>query len=132
MIWHLGNTTVRNPNRIREGLLAYHKNGEIKDLHKSGNTDAQLKLFDCLKKEDVIKSDVKSDDDKQWFARKWRLSFTEMGLISDENKEYFSGEITKTGHALINATNQAEIQNIFLRIIYNLNTERKKRFKKTF
>ena len=60
------------------------------------------------------------------------LSFTEMGLISDENKEYFSGEITKTGHALINATNQAEIQNIFSELFTILNTERKKRFKKTF
>lgn len=133
MIWQIGNTTVRNPNRIREGLLAYHKNGEIIDLHKPGNTDAQRKLFDYLKREDVIKSDEKSDDDKEWFARKWRLSFTEMGLISEENKEYFSGEITKTGYALINATNEAEIQNIFLRIVYNLEYRKKKKdLKKTF
>ena len=48
MIWQIGNTTVRNPNRIREGLIAYYNNGEIIGLHESGNREAQRKLFDCL------------------------------------------------------------------------------------
>ena len=132
MIWQIGNTTVRNPNRIREGLIAYSNYGEIMDLHKSGNTEAQRKLFDCLKSEGVIQSEEKSDDDKEWFARKWRLSFTEMGLISNKNRLYRSGEITKTGHALINADNEAEIQNIFLRILYNLEYRKKKDSKTIF
>ena len=132
MIWQIGNTTVRNPNRIREGLIAYYNKGEIIGLHESGNREAQRKLFDCLKSGGIIKSEEKSNDDKEWFARKWRLSFTEMGLISNKNRIYYSGQITKTGHALINADNEAEIQNIFLRILYNLEYRKKKKVKTIF
>ena len=50
MIWSIGNTTVRNPNRIREGLLAYYEHGIIPGLYKRSDTDSQIKLFDCWRK----------------------------------------------------------------------------------
>jgi len=125
MIWHIGNTTVRNPSRIRDGLIAYEKYGEVEDLHGKSRTDLQMELFNALKQEDVIDSKETDDKDKQFFARKWRLSFTEMGLISMKTDEYFSGQITKTGWALISSESDAEIQDIFLRILYNYEYRKK-------
>ena len=136
MIWSIGNTTVRNPNRIRDALIAYDKEGIIPGLYKKSDTKSQILLFECLQKFDVIDSDEDNDDDKAFFGRKWRLSFKEMGLVSDgRTSNYLPGEITKTGRHLINCVTESQIQNIFFRILFNLEYRKKgwqKKISQTF
>lgn len=118
MIWHLNNTTIRNPGRYLEALRAYEDYGHIEGLFKSGNTQAQQELYNLILDAGLIKS---QDRDSAWNGRKWRLGFYRLGLISYTNaSKENQGMITKTGMALLNASNDAELEDVYLRIIYNL------------
>lgn len=118
MIWHLNNTTVRNPGRYLEALRAYEDYGSVEGLFKRGNTEAQKELYNLILDAGLINSDVRNSD---WNGRKWRLGFYRLGLISYKNvSKENQGKITKTGMALLNAANDAELEDIYLRIIYNL------------
>tara|TARA_Y100000588_G_C14244208_1_gene920733 strand:+ start:888 stop:2534 length:1647 start_codon:yes stop_codon:yes gene_type:complete len=124
MIWHFNNTTIRNPGRYLEALRAYDEYGHISGLFKRGNVEAHKELYNLILDAGLIKSD---DRDNDWNGRKWRLGFYELGLISykTSNKEE-QGKITKTGRALLDAANDAELQDVYLRIIYNLEMRKKK------
>ena len=124
MIWHFNNTTIRNPGRYLEALRAYDEYGHISGLFKRGNVEAHKELYKLILDAGLIKSD---DRDNDWNGRKWRLGFYELGLISykTSNKEE-QGKITKTGRALLDAANDAELQDVYLRIIYNLEMRKKK------
>ena len=124
MIWHFNNTTIRNPGRYLEALRAYDEYGHISGLFKRGNVEAHKELYNLILDAGLIKSD---DRDNDWNGRKWRLGFYELGLISYKtpNKEE-QGKITKTGRALLDAANDAELQDVYLRIIYNLEMRKKK------
>ena len=78
----------RNPNRIREGLLAYYEHGIIPGLYKRSDTDSQIKLFDCLLDSGVIDSDEDNDDDKAFSQENGGLVL-EMGLCLMENQAIF-------------------------------------------
>ena len=45
MIWHLNNTTIRNPGRYLEALRAYENYGFIEGIFDIGNTDSQKELY---------------------------------------------------------------------------------------
>ena len=118
MIWHLNNTTIRNPARIPEALRAYDEQGCIEGLFKIGNTEAQREFYNLILDAGVIDSKVR---DSELNGRKWRLGLYRAGLISYKNVSTENqGRITKTGRALLNASNEAELEDVFLRIIYNL------------
>lgn len=118
MIWHLNNTTIRNPARIPEALRAYDEHGCIEGLFKKGNIEAQREFYNLILDAGVIDSKVR---DSEWNGRKWRLGLYRAGLISYKNVSTENqGRITKTGRALLNASNEAELEDVFLRIIYNL------------
>jgi len=123
MIWHLNNTTIRNPGRYLEALRAYENYGFIEGIFDIGNTDSQKELYNLLLDAGVMSSDKR---DSAWNGRKWRLGFRELGLISykNETKEK-QGSITKTGKALLNVSNDAELEDVYLRIIYNLEMRKK-------
>lgn len=132
MIWHLNNTTIRNPNRLRSWLLAYSKYGYIPGIFQRGDTKSQIELFDALDEDSAVNSEAKSDEKKSWYGRKIRLALKEFGLIAPPNSSsYLPGEITKCGKSLIKANSDIEIQDIYQRIIYNLET-RKKGYLHTF
>ena len=69
MIWHLNNTTIRNPARIPEALRAYDEHGCIEGLFKRG-TQKLEEFYNLILDAGVIDS-VFGDDD--WNGRKWRL-----------------------------------------------------------
>lgn len=126
MIWHIGNTTVRNPNRIREILIAYNDNGYLKDLFQKSNENEQAKLFRIAREAGCISTADNDIKQQAWYGRKLRLTLYELGLIANEkNLNYKPGEITKSGLALIDAKHQAEIENIFLRILFNLENRKR-------
>ena len=123
MIWHFNNTTVRNPRRYIEALRAYNKHGPIEGLFDRGNTRAQKKLYNLILDAGVINSDVRDSD---WNGRKWRLGFKDLGLIAyQDSQDQPAGAITKSGKALLNAKNEAELQDVYFRIIYNLEIRKK-------
>ena len=123
MIWHLNNTTIRNPGRYLEALRAYEEHGFIEGLFTKGGIEAQKTFYNLILDAGLIDSEKRNVD---WNGRKWRLGFRELGLIvykSYSNK--VPGSISKTGKALLNASNDAELQDIYFRIIYNLETRKK-------
>lgn len=124
MIWHLNNTTIRNPGRYLEALRAYEEYGYIDGLFEKGNKMAQKELYNAILDAGLINSEVRDSD---WNGRKWRLGFYELGLISYKNvAKQKQGRITKTGRALLGASNEAELEDVYLRIIYNLEMRKKK------
>ena len=124
MIWHLNNTTIRNPGRYLEALRAYEEYGHIDGLFEKGNKMAQKELYNAILDAGLINSEVR---DSYWNGRKWRLGFYELGLISYKNvAKQKQGRITKTGRALLGASNEAELEDVYLRIIYNLEMRKKK------
>lgn len=76
--WHFGNTTVRNPLRIKEGLAV------LKDSPLNGNITgkAQEKLFaDELERAGVIEIANRQRDYSD-FGRKWRSCLSQLGFIT--------------------------------------------------
>jgi hypothetical protein len=127
MSWNLGNTTVRNPGRIRDGLIFFER-------EFNGNADGKVRerqLWERLAEEGLVSSQETRDPDQN--GRKWRSVFTKMGFVSI--KKYtaqladlnlgFTGrpyEITPIGYQLIRATNLEAIQDVFLRQLLRVET----------
>lgn len=130
MIWHLNNTTIRNPGRYLEALRAYEEHGYIEGLFDKGNQEAQKKLYNLILDAGIINSSTRDSD---WNGRKWRLGFRELGLIYfNGNPNQPLGDISKSGYALLNASNDAELQDIYFRIIFNLEYRKKNNNKLCF
>lgn len=112
--WTIGSTTVRNPDRIREGLqiLKDRFNGQ------AWNTFQQEKFFDLLREHKVYEID---DDDyvnmtgarKQQHARKWLSVLNQLGFCFAYESSDKPVIITKAGESLLN---NSEIEDeVFLR-----------------
>jgi hypothetical protein len=92
-VWHFGNTTVRNPKRIKEGLkVLYNSNLNGNLIGKK-----QEKLFaDFLNNAGVIEL-KNTDRDYSDMGRKWRACFSQLGFITHKFKRSLSpGEKDKT------------------------------------
>lgn len=122
-VWNLGNTTVRNPNRLREGLILLAREFQG-NLH---GADQETKFVKELKEAKIIESEGSNPD---WFGRKWRSAFVKLGFITEKfNKKYDSlrdiskelglqgkdYEITPAGKLLISADSIGAIDDIFTR-----------------
>ena len=136
--WHIGNTTVRNPYRLREALIAlahseYHSNLVGKD-RESG-------FARFLHEKEILKAERIDQDDSLDFSdlgRKWRSALAQLGFViqhlarghqkgidpkyKDFIKEHpdFSGipyEVTPNGINLINANTIPAQQECFLRVL---------------
>jgi hypothetical protein len=73
--WHFGNTTVRSPFRLREGLLA------IKTCNLEGKirgSEGDINLRKCLGFVGLVKL---GDDPTNSVGRKWRSAMEKMGFI---------------------------------------------------
>ncbi len=136
--WHIGNTTVRTPYRLRDALIAlvhseYHGNLVGKD-RESG-------FARLLHEKEILKADRIDQDYSQDFSdlgRKWRSALAQLGFViqhltrghqkgidpryKDFIKEHpgFSGipyEVTPSGINLINANTIPAQQECFLRVL---------------
>lgn len=112
--WTIGSTTVRNPDRLRDGLqiLKDHFNGQV------WNTSQQEKFFNMLREHKVYEID---DDNygnmtkarKQEHARKWVSVLNQLGFCFAYESSEEPVIITKAGESLIN---NSEIEDeVFLR-----------------
>jgi hypothetical protein len=123
-VWHFGNTTVRSPFRLREGLLAI-KTCNLEGQIRSAEGDANLRK--CLGAVGLVKL---GDDATNSVGRKWRSAMEKMGFIvpriEDSKIQGVIGapdHISQNGIRLIETDNLQTWQECFLRalIAYRIN-----------
>lgn len=118
-IWHVGNTGLRNPNRIQEGLAVYAKSAFVGKLH---GRDNEIGFMNLLNKEGIIQNESGKDESGS-HARKWRLMFAKNGYIypqvnkKDGNQDDLSAmdDITPFGRTFLKADTFPAVQECFLR-----------------
>jgi hypothetical protein len=129
-VWNLGNTTIRNPNRIERGLKLFAEEFQG-NVH---GADAEAGFWKRLGEEKIVDSVAGGFADLN--GRKWRSVLVKLGFATDSGykigerrflpedlvKQYaelgLSGlkyEITPIGKTLLAANTTAAIQDVFLR-----------------
>lgn len=118
--WHLGNTTVRSPFRLRDGLVAL----STSSLQGNLRGEEQERAFRRLLGEHGVV--VLGDDDTYSLGRKWRSALNKLGFLYPEVPS-FSGipqsevgpldMITPNGWRLIRADTVPAMQECFLRAL---------------
>jgi hypothetical protein len=123
-VWHFGNTTVRSPFRLREGLLAI-KTCNLEGQIRGAEGDANLRK--CLGAVGLVKL---GDDATNSVGRKWRSAMEKMGFIvpriEDSKIQGVIGtpdHISQNGIRLIETDNLQTWQECFLRALtaYRIN-----------
>lgn len=91
--WDLGNTTVRNPARLLEGLrlFADHISGHL------WNKDEQARVWGLLKEAGLINSET--EDEQASLGRKWYSALRQLGFVELAANDYVY--VTEAGRALI-------------------------------
>src|SRR3989344_5436601 len=112
--WTIGSTTVRNPNRLRDGLMVLKENFEGKSL----NLNQQERFFDLLKEKGVYESEEENygrmgKARKQEHARKWISVLNQLGFSFAYESSGKPVIITKAGNALLKHPDLEE--EVFLR-----------------
>lgn len=131
MLWNIGNTTVRNPNRIQDGLRVFADEFQ-------GNLDgriAEQNFARRLASAGVVELS-RLEGDVSDLGRKWRSCFTQLGFASYKSYGKASSrfttlelasqcpnlglqgrpyELTPIGRRLLEADTFSAIQDIFLR-----------------
>lgn len=108
--WNLGNTTVRNPERIQYALRVFKHEfeGKIFDI------PTQNDYFKSLIKEGIIQGDPAQTGSRDWSARKWASAFKKLGFaLPQGNAEDPHIIITAAGNELISGDTLAS--DIYLR-----------------
>ena len=119
-IWLVGNTGLRNPNRIQEGFSVFANSPFVGNLHGRDNEIGFMRLLD---KNGIIQNEDGKDVSGS-HARKWRLMFAKNGFIypqlkkNDGEQNELGGaldEITPFGRAFLRADTYPAVQECFLR-----------------
>ena len=119
-IWHIGNTGLRNPNRLQEGFIAFSESPFVGQLHGKHNERGFQSLLNSL---GLIKNQ-QGNDETASYARKWRLMFERYGFIypcigkkgSPEQEQLgLVDTITPMGRLFLKASSIPEVQECFLR-----------------
>lgn len=118
-IWLVGNTGLRNPNRIQEGLAVYAKSAFVGKLH---GRDNEIGFMNLLNKEGIIQNESGKNESGS-HARKWRLMFAKNGYIypqvnkKDGNQDDLGAmdDITPFGRTFLKADTFPAVQECFLR-----------------
>ena len=118
-IWLVGNTGLRNPNRIQEGLAVYAASPYVGNLRGLENEIAFMRLLD----EKGIIQNEEGKDSSGSHARKWRLMFSKNGFIYPQVKKIEGrqedlgplDDITPFGRMFLQADTYPAVQDCFLR-----------------
>lgn len=118
-IWLVGNTGLRNPNRIQDGFAAYASSPFIGKLHGREN---ELGFMAFLDEKGIIDNEDGKDLSGS-HARKWRLMFAKNGLIYPQVKKRDGNQtelgdvddITPFGRVFLQADTYPAMQECFLR-----------------
>jgi hypothetical protein len=119
-LWHLGNTTVRSPFRLRDGLVALSSSSLEGNLHGRTQEVAFRKL---LGEKGIVEL---GNDETYSVGRKWRSALNKLGFVVPEltnvlgpkQSEIGSADnITENGKRLIGADTVPAMQECFLRAL---------------
>lgn len=118
-IWLIGNTGLRNPNRILDGFTAFANSRFIGNLRGRDNEIAFMNFLD----ESGIIQNENGKDESGSHARKWRLMFAKNGLIYPKVNKRDGGQnvlgmldnITPFGKDFLLADTYPAVQECFLR-----------------
>ena len=118
-IWLVGNTGLRNPNRIQEGFVAFSSSPFVGNLHGREN---ELGFMAFLDEKGIIDNEEGKDSSGS-HARKWRLMFAKNGFIypkvnktdGEQSELGTLDEITPFGRIFLQADTYPAIQECFLR-----------------
>ena len=117
-IWLVGNTGLRNPNRIQEGFFVYANSpfaGNLRDENEVG-------FMNFLNEKGIIQNEEGKDESGS-HARKWRLMFAKNGFIYPQVKKKDGrqeelvalDDITPFGRAFLQADTYPAVQECYLR-----------------
>lgn len=118
-IWLVGNTGLRNPNRIQEGFSIFANSAFVGHLHGREN---ELGFMELLDEKGIIQNEDGKDSSGS-HARKWRLMFAKNGLIypqvqkKDGQQEDLGplDDITPFGKSFLKADTYPAVQECYLR-----------------
>lgn len=118
-IWLVGNTGLRNPNRIQEGFKVFANSPYVGNLHGKEN---EIGFMNFLNEKGIIQNEEGKDLSGS-HARKWRLMFAKNGFIypkikkKDGEQEKFGklDDITPFGRSFLKADTYPAIQDCYLR-----------------
>ena len=117
--WQIGNTTIRNPYRIKDGLKALKESGLAGE--KAGQ-EWDRRYRDELIKTGLLKA-TQSSDKSNSAGRKWRSAFEKLGFIfpgEKKNEEPIEGTawtLTPTGIQLIQSNDAIVLEDLFTRAL---------------
>ena len=117
-IWQVGNTGLRNPNRIQEGFKAFANSPYVGNLRKENEID----FMNFLNTQGIIQNEDGKDTSGS-HARKWRLMFSKNGFIypqvktKDGSQEKLGkvDDITPFGRNFLKADTYPAVQECYLR-----------------
>lgn len=118
-IWLVGNTGLRNPNRIQDGFKVFAGSPYVGNLHGIANS---IGFMNHLNEKGVIQNEEGKDETGS-HARKWRLMFAKNGFIypevkKKEGKQEELGaldDITPFGRSFLKADTYPAVQECYLR-----------------
>lgn len=117
-IWLVGNTGLRNPNRIHEGFSAYANSPFVGNLREEN----EVAFMNFLNEKGIIQNEDGKDESGS-HARKWRLMFARNGFIypqvkkKDGKQEELGAldDITPFGRTFLKADTYPAVQECYLR-----------------
>lgn len=118
-IWLVGNTGLRNPNRIQEGFAVFADSPFVGNLH---GKDKEIAFMNLLNEKGIIQNENGKDKSGS-HGRKWRLMFAKNGFIYPQIKKCVGAqdelgkldEITPFGRAFLKADTYPAVQECYLR-----------------
>lgn len=118
-IWLVGNTGLRNPNRIQDGFKVFAGSPFVGNLHGKDN---EIGFMSLLNEKGIIQNEEGKDESGS-HARKWRLMFAKNGSIypqikKKDGKQVDLGpvdDITPFGRMFLKADTYAAVQECYLR-----------------
>jgi len=118
-IWLVGNTGLRNPNRIQEGFSIFANSSFVGKLRGKEN---EIGFMNLLNNKGIIQNESGKDESGS-HARKWRLMFAKNGFIYpqvrkvDGNQEELGklDDLTPFGKTFLKADTYPAVQECYLR-----------------
>ena len=112
--WNIGNTTVRNPRRIRDGLQVLQKHFEGTAWDEAGQAFFYEKLVE-LGIIEAYRDKLPPLKSRGISGRKWAAAPNQLGFCRAWTKKRGLVLITPAGKSLISAKNEKNHEEIFLR-----------------
>lgn len=118
-IWLVGNTGLRNPNRIQDGFKVFAGSPYVGNLH---GKESEISFMNYLNEKGIIQNEDGKDESGS-HARKWRLMFAKNGFIYPQVKKKDGiqeelgtmDDITPFGRSFLKADTYPAVQECFLR-----------------